>query len=75
VLELSIYVDRGARGSGVGRALGEAILSAAEPAGAWKVIGKLSWRRARISSSKRAGRVSYRRHSRRHDELMIRTSR
>ncbi len=41
VLELSIYVERAARGKGVGRALGESILAAAESAGAWKVVGKL----------------------------------
>jgi len=41
VLEVSVYVDRGARGRGIGRALGEAILAAAESAGAWKVVGKL----------------------------------
>ena len=41
VLELSVYVDRAARQKGVGRALGEAILAAAEGAGAWKVVGKL----------------------------------
>ncbi len=41
VLELSVYVDRAARGAGAGRALGEAILAAAERAGAWKIVGKL----------------------------------
>ncbi len=50
VLELSIYVDRAARGRGAGRALGEAILAAAEAAGAWKVIGKL-FTENRVSAS------------------------
>lgn len=41
VLELSIYVDRGARARGVGRALGGTILAAAADRGAWKIVGKL----------------------------------
>ncbi len=41
VLELSIYVDRAARGRGVGRALGAAILATAAERGAWKVVGML----------------------------------
>ncbi|WP_242341518.1 MULTISPECIES: arsinothricin resistance N-acetyltransferase ArsN1 family A [Anaeromyxobacter] len=41
VLELSVYVARDGRGRGVGRALGVALLQAAEAAGAWKVVGKI----------------------------------
>lgn len=41
VLELSIYVDRAARGRGVGRALGTAMLATAAERGAWKIVGKL----------------------------------
>lgn len=39
--EYTIYVDRAARGSGVGRVLLEALVAKAEEDGYWKVIGRL----------------------------------
>lgn len=39
--EYTLYVDRAARGAGVGRALLEGLLAAAEAQGRWKVIGLL----------------------------------
>jgi phosphinothricin acetyltransferase len=41
VAEASVYVGRAARGRGAGRSLVEAICSAAEERGMWKVIGLL----------------------------------
>ena len=41
VTEVSIYVERGARGAGVARRLLEAIASEAERRGVWKLIGLL----------------------------------
>jgi len=41
VAELSIYVDRAARGQGAGRQAGAAILAALEAAGYWKALGKV----------------------------------
>jgi phosphinothricin acetyltransferase len=39
--EASIYVDRTARGKGLGRALFEALAAEAERAGYWKIVGGL----------------------------------
>jgi len=41
VAELSIYVDRAARGQGAGRAAGAAMLRALEAGGYWKAVGKV----------------------------------
>lgn len=41
VAEVSVYVDRDARGRAVGRALVDAICAAAEERGLWKVVGLL----------------------------------
>ncbi len=41
VREVSIYVDRAARGRGAGRAVGEALVRAAEDAGCWKLVSKI----------------------------------
>ena len=39
--EASVYVDRAARGRGLGRALFEALAAEAERAGYWKIVGGL----------------------------------
>jgi L-amino acid N-acyltransferase YncA len=41
VREASIYVERGARGRGIGRALFDALVEAAERRGWWKIVGGL----------------------------------
>lgn len=41
IAEFSIYVDRGARGRGVGRPLLQALLAAARDRGFWKVLSRV----------------------------------
>jgi L-amino acid N-acyltransferase YncA len=56
VSEASIYVERSARGSGVGRALFEALAEDAERSGHWKLIGLLfPENEASVALCRRAG--------------------
>jgi L-amino acid N-acyltransferase YncA len=41
VLEVSVYLDRGARGRGIGRRLLEAIIAAARDRGCWKLVSRV----------------------------------
>jgi phosphinothricin acetyltransferase len=41
ILEVSVYLDRGARGRGIGRRLLEAIIAAARDRGCWKLVSRV----------------------------------
>lgn len=54
--EYTIYLDRDARGHGIGRQLLDALATAAEAAGYWKLIGKLfTGNEASIGLARRCG--------------------
>ena len=54
--EYTIYVDRGARGAGLGRELLEALAGAARDAGYYKLVGKLfTTNAASIALARRCG--------------------
>ncbi len=72
--EYTIYVDRDARGTGVGVPLLEGVLAAAEEAGYWKVMGRIfSTNESSVALARRCGFYEvgmHRRHGRIDDEWM-----
>ncbi len=54
--EFSVYVDRGARGAGLGRSLLEALVEAARECGDWKLVSRVfAFNRASLSMCRACG--------------------